>query len=88
MSNASTHLVYAISSQSRNYIYVGITADLMLRLNRHNAGYERTTKPYAPFDLIYCETCADRKKARQMEKYLKSGTGKEQLKKIREALLK
>ncbi|MCO6499727.1 MAG: GIY-YIG nuclease family protein [Vicingus serpentipes] len=72
--------VYAISSLSKNYIYVGLTSDLDKRLLRHNRGYEKTTKPYAPFKLIYTEECSDRKLARTREKYWKSGTGKEKLK--------
>jgi hypothetical protein len=32
---------------------VGLTSDLEARLFRHNNGYERTTKPYAPFRLIH-----------------------------------
>jgi putative endonuclease len=76
------HYVYAISSISRNYIYVGITSNLKLRIRQHNKGYERTTKPYGPFKLIYFEVCESRKDARIREKYWKSGVGKEQLKKI------
>jgi putative endonuclease len=74
--------VYAISSQSRNYIYVGLTSNLEKRLVRHNSGYERTTKPYAPFRLIYQEQCTHRIQAREREKYLKSGAGKEFLKQL------
>ncbi|MCO6359141.1 GIY-YIG nuclease family protein [Roseivirga pacifica] len=69
--------VYAISSIRRNYIYVGLTSDLDGRIDRHNKGYERTTKPYAPFKLIYSETHSTRAEARKREKYFKSGVGKE-----------
>jgi putative endonuclease len=76
------HYVYALSSIRRNYIYVGITSNLQRRISQHNMGYERTTKPYGPFKLIYSEVCENRKDARIREKYWKSGVGKEQLKKI------
>lgn len=69
------YLVYAIKSVQRNYIYVGLTSDLEARLFRHNSGLERTTKPLAPFKLIYSEPAADRLAARSREKYLKSGQG-------------
>ena len=49
--------VYAISSISRNYIYVGLTSNVEERIKRHNLGYEQTTKPYKPFLLIYSEVC-------------------------------
>ena len=49
---------------------------------RHNNGYEKTTKPYTPFKLIYSEKVETRIEARKREKYLKSGIGKEFLKSI------
>ncbi len=76
-------VVYAISSESRNYIYVSLTQNLEGRLKRHNRGYERTTKPYRPFALIYKETFATRAEARKREKYFKSGVGKEFLRSIK-----
>ncbi|WP_282159768.1 GIY-YIG nuclease family protein [Ulvibacterium marinum] len=75
--------VYAISSLGHNYIYVGMTADIDKRLHRHNNGRERSTKFYAPFELIYSERCKDRLEARNREKYWKSGVGKEKLRKLR-----
>ena len=75
--------VYAISSLNHNYIYVGLTKDLENRLKRHNRGYERTTKPYLPFVLIYLETCDSLPQARKREKYWKSGIGKEKLREVR-----
>ncbi|WP_200975132.1 GIY-YIG nuclease family protein [Echinicola sp. 20G] len=70
------YTVYAISSEKRNYIYVGLTANLEDRLHRHNLGYERTTKPYRPFRLIYKKIFTTRLEARDHEKYLKGTSGK------------
>ncbi len=75
-------IVYALKSQIRNYIYVGMTADIAKRFVRHNKGYERTTRPYKPFNLIYQEVFTTRVEARKREKYLKSGVGKEFLRSI------
>ena len=74
--------VYAIKSKSRNYIYVGLTNDLKRRITEHNNGNNLKTRVYRPFELIYSEICSDRIEARKREKYLKSGVGKEFLKKI------
>ena len=63
-----------------------MTSDLEERLKRHNSGWVRTTGPYAPFNLIYTEECESRIMGRQREKYWKSGIGKEQLRKIRDAI--
>ncbi|MEM9680547.1 MAG: GIY-YIG nuclease family protein [Bacteroidota bacterium] len=76
--------VYAISSLERNYIYVGLTSNLEGRLKRHNNGFERTTKAYAPFTLIYSEKAETRVEARDREKYWKSGIGKEKLRLMRD----
>jgi putative endonuclease len=75
--------VYAIRSLHRNYIYVGLTDNLERRIQEHNHGKGRSTKPYAPFQLIYSEKVGSREEARIREKYLKSGSGKEFLKNIK-----
>jgi putative endonuclease len=74
--------VYAISSNSRKYIYVGITNNLDRRIDEHNKGYNKTTKAYRPFKLILAEEFTTRSAAREREKYLKGGSGKEFLKKM------
>ena len=74
--------VYAIKSLSKNYIYVGLTNNLERRIQEQNSGRGRSTKSYAPFRLIYSEKIGARIEARKREKYLKSGIGKEFLKKI------
>ena len=76
--------VYAISSCEKKYIYVGMTNNLTRRLHQHNSGYSRSTKPYAPFNLIYKKAFPDRQSARIHEKEMKSGAGKRKLKQILE----
>ena len=76
------YYVYAIVSKTRNYIYVGLTNDLERRLNEHNKGLNKTTKPYKPFELLYKEVVETRMEARNRELYLKSGIGKEFLKSL------
>jgi len=74
--------VYAIKSTVRNYIYVGMSNNVNRRVLEHNAGENKSTKAYKPFTLIYTETFATRLEAREKEKYLKSGIGKEYLKSL------
>ncbi len=74
------YYVYAIKSRLKNYLYVGLTSNLERRFNEHTNGQNKTTKPYAPFDIIHIETFDTRIEARAREKYLKSGIGKEFLK--------
>ena len=85
MSFALMYFVYCLSSLARNYLYVGLTDNLERRINEHQSGKNRTTKPYRPFKLIYSEKFATRHEARTKEKYLKSGVGKEYLKSILKA---
>ena len=74
------YYVYAISSVFHRYIYIGISDNLTRRINQHQLGYNRTTKPYRPFKLIYSEEVKDRKQARIREKFLKTSSGRARLK--------
>lgn len=79
------YYIYALSSTTRNYIYVGMTRDVEARVLRHNKGWEKTTRAYKPFVLIFTEIVENtRVEARKREKYWKSGVGKEKLRLIRD----
>ena len=78
----SMYFVYAIKSNNKNYIYVGISDNPARRIKHHNLGYNKTTKPYKPFKIILIEEYKNRVDARKREKFLKSGCGKETLKKL------
>ena len=73
------YFVYVIRSRIIKYRYVGISNNPKRRIDSHNKGYNRTTKPYIPFDTILIEGFSTREKAREREKYLKSGEGREYL---------
>jgi len=68
--------VYAVKNLSHNFIYVGMTENLEGRLRWHNGAYNKSTKSFAPFKLIYSERCETGEEARIREKYLKSTSGK------------
>jgi putative endonuclease len=70
--------VYAIKSSVDNRIYVGFTSNLERRIKEHNQGKTKSTKGDKP--LIYKEPIDTRQAAREREKFLKSGVGKEFLK--------
>ena len=65
------YFVYAIKSENRNYIYVGLTNNLERRLAEHNGGMNKTTKPYRPFSLIYSEQFETRVEALKRKSFLK-----------------
>ncbi|MFN5225193.1 MAG: GIY-YIG nuclease family protein [Bacteroidota bacterium] len=74
--------VYAILSMPSNEIYVGMALSTEKRLKEHNNGKNRFTKGLRPWKIIHIEYFADWKTARVREKYLKSGVGKEFLKRL------
>ncbi|MDW3197286.1 MAG: GIY-YIG nuclease family protein [Cytophagales bacterium] len=76
------YTVYVLRSLNHNKTYVGLTSDIERRLAEHNAGRSRSTKPNRPWELIYHEEYESRDEARKREKYLKSGSGRELLRKI------
>ncbi|MDO8470066.1 MAG: GIY-YIG nuclease family protein [bacterium] len=71
--------VYVIESQYRAYRYVGITKNVRKRLNQHNSGHSRATKPFAPFKLLLTEHYRNYTEARVREQFLKSGMGRKYL---------
>jgi len=79
---ANMFTVYALKSINRNYIYVGLTNNIERRFNEHQKGHNKTTSPYKPFVLIFQGDFLNRNEARKKEIYLKSGSGKEFLKKL------
>lgn len=76
------YTIHALKSLCDGRIYVGFTRDINKRLKEHNAGKTKSTKGYRPWIIVYTETIETRQKAREKEKYLKSGIGKEFLKSL------
>ena len=82
----NSYFVYAIASLERNYIYVGLTANVIQRVKTHQSKRNKTTKAYTPFCLIFTEKCQDRKQARIREKYWKAASEKRKLKVLRKKI--
>lgn len=73
--------VYIIKSLVSKYIYIGYTGILERRLEEHNNGLVKSTKPYKPFELEAFIGVRSELKAKELEKYLKTGSGRAILKK-------
>ncbi len=73
--------VYVLKSKGHNWNYVGSTDNLKKRFNEHNRGVNKSTKAYAPFELNAYIAVKTEKKARELEKYFKTGSGRAVLKK-------
>jgi putative endonuclease len=68
--------VYALLSLKDGSIYVGMTGNWVNRLRLHEAGAVISTRDRRPFKVLYLEEVPTRKRARQLEVYLKSGEGR------------
>lgn len=73
--------VYVLKSSNNWRFYVGMTSNIERRIIEHNKGFTKSTKGYRPWDLFFLEEYDTRLEARKREKYLKSGIGKEFIKK-------
>lgn len=73
--------VYCLENKEMNYRYIGSTNDLRIRVNQHNSGKSKATKPYIPLSLAAYVGVPSEKQARYLEKYFKSGSGNAILKK-------
>jgi len=76
--------VYVIQSLKTGEFYKGLTNNINRRLKNHLSGKVNFTKNKLPLKLIHAEMCNNREKARKMEKFLKSGYGREIIKEIAE----
>ncbi len=73
--------MYVLESLKDHGWYIGYTRDLRQRLLAHNAGCNRSTVHRKPLKLIYAEAYLEKADALGREKFLKSGNGREILKK-------
>ncbi len=73
--------VYILKSLNTSFIYIGSTNNLKRRLQEHNDRLSQSTKHYAPFEIEAYVAVNSETKARELEKYFKTGSGKAVLKK-------
>ncbi len=51
--------------------------DVQTRLLEHNSGCTQWTKRNGPFELVYADKCLDIKEAKEIERFLKCGQGRQ-----------
>ena len=76
--------VYVLRSRSLRHFYTGQTARLEERIEEHQLGLSPSTKGRGPWDLVHTEIFSTRAEAMKRERELKSGTGRDELRKILE----
>lgn len=62
---------YILYSQSKDRYYIGSTANLVDRLQRHNQGRSKATKAGHPWQLVFKKTFQDRSSAYRFEMGIK-----------------
>jgi putative endonuclease len=74
--------VYVLRNRE-GILYKGFTSNLAKRIEKHMAidGFNSYTQKRGPWTLVYYEQHATEREARNHERYLKSGQGRQWLKK-------
>ena len=73
--------VYFLKNITKDYLYIGSTNNLERRCTEHNNGLVQSTKAYKPLKIEAYIAVQTEKKARELEQYFKTGSGKAILKK-------
>jgi putative endonuclease len=75
------YFVYVLKSINSERLYIGSTDNIARRLQEHNAGKVKSSKPFNPYKLIHEELYATRSEARKREIQIKkSGIIRKKLK--------
>ena len=64
--------VYILYSAKSDRFYVGSTNNLNDRIQRHNSGRSKYTKPGGPWELVYSKEYATKADAVKAEMYIKA----------------
>lgn len=74
------YYVYVLHSEGKNKKYIGFTRNLKRRVKEHKSGNGEFTKTITDWKLVYYESFMNKADAKEEEKFLKSGKGRERLK--------
>ena len=71
------YYVYLLRSETHpDQTYIGSTSDLRSRLTQHNSGKSIHTNKFKPWNLVAYIALPEEHLAKEMEEYLKSGSGR------------
>jgi putative endonuclease len=70
------YTVYILQSETMGSYYIGSTADLRERLQRHNQGRSRYTKTGIPWKIVYTEKFDTRSHAVKRKRQIKNRKSK------------
>ncbi|MBK8346943.1 MAG: GIY-YIG nuclease family protein [Saprospiraceae bacterium] len=70
------YFVYVLYSRLHDRIYIGMTQNITHRLKEHNAGQNKSTKAFVPWEMVHVENMESAALAREKEIKLKSSSGR------------
>jgi putative endonuclease len=73
---------YIIQSLVDGSYYIGSTHDVLLRLERHNTGWTKSTKKKRPWKLVYTEEYATKSEALEREHRIKSWKSRKMIERL------
>lgn len=76
------YFVYVLKSLKTGGLYKGITNELERRINEHNSNKNIGSRGKGPWEIVFAQECVNRIEARNLEKFLKSGFGRDLLKQL------
>jgi putative endonuclease len=82
------HYLYILRSLKNGKLYIGQSPDIKARLESHNNGDNKATKPYIPYELIFYAGFINEKDAINSEQYYKTTSGWKRLNNMLENTLK
>jgi len=77
-----SYVVYILFSEKHKKHYTGFTSDTVSRLKSHNELGKGWTARFRPWKLIFTKEFKSKHEAIGYEKWLKSGTGRDFVKKL------
>ena len=80
--------MYILKSKRYQWFYLGLTNDLRKRFTLHNKEKVESTRKFKPFIVVYYEAHNNKYDAAQREKFLKTGWGKNWIKRTLKNYLK
>jgi len=77
-----SYIVYILKSESNGHYYVGSTANLEDRLERHNQGRSKYTKAGVPWRVVHTEQYETRALAMRREQQIKRRKSREYIEEL------
>lgn len=78
---------YILRSLKNGKLYIGSTPDLKARLESHNNGENKATKPNIPYEIIFYSGFINKEDSINCEQYFKTTSGWKRIHKMLEETL-